>query len=91
MNDWFRNMEREAQKISDKQKMEEKLTTNYEYQNKLKELDIKLGLVNKKMKELIYEKEKLKVEYGNKELENMGSIFRLKLKDPNNPFDGLFE
>lgn len=74
--DWIKNMETEAEKIRIGEEVDKRLLENVEYQTKLKDIDIKLGLLKKKTEELLNSKTDLKIEYANKELENMGSKYR---------------
>ena len=85
-NDWIKQMEIEAEKIKIGQEVDKRLLVNIEYQNKLKDIDIMMGLLNKKRKELIDSKRKLLIEYSNKELENMGSKYRYPTEDTNGVF-----
>ena len=87
--DWFESFEVKAQRMMVEEKVNEKLKTNDEYKDKVREIDIQIKLLRDKIGDLNYEKQKLKVEYGNKELENMGSKYRMKLKKKDDPFMGM--
>lgn len=90
-NDWFlgenwiEKMEKEAEKIRIGKEVDKRLLENVEYQRKLKDIDIKLGLLREKIKELLNSKTDLTIEYTNKELENMGSKYRYPKRGESNP------
>ena len=91
-NDWIKKMQIEAEKIKIGQEVDKRLLLNVEYQSKVKDIDIMLGLLHKKERELINDKRKLQIEYSNKELENMGSKYRYPENTNevfNDPFRGL--
>lgn len=86
-NDWIKQMKIEAEKIKIGKEVDKRLLVNIEYQNKLKDIDIMMGLLNKKRKELIDSRRKLLIEYSNKELESMGSKYRYPTEDTNGVFE----
>ena len=82
MDNWVKEMQENAKKETTIKKVNSLIDEDPEWKEKSEFIDTQIKFMKDKIKELTYEKLKIRCEIGNKKLKEIGSTYEMKLKDP---------